>query len=121
MTSCLQLQVQLSLAAGAKDQASNAARRALATSKTVRSTDRVTDAYLVAGAYRLVGDAEQGLGHPDAAHSAWLAALSSLPRGVVEQPDEMGERATILERLGRKSEVEAVQSQLRKMGYRQTN
>jgi hypothetical protein len=121
LTRCWGLQAQFLLASGAKDLALNAARQALGASKTVHSTDRIADGYLVAGAYRLVGDAEGGLGHRDAARSAWSAAFALLPSGVAEMPDEMSERVTILERLGKNSDSGAVQSRLRRMGYRQTS
>ena len=118
MSRCWAMKAQLSLAAASTEQGLNAARHALDVGKTVRSTDSIGDAYLVAGAYRLVGDIESRLGHADAARSDWSAALASLPSGVAEKPSETGERAAILERLGRKSEAETMQSRLQRMGYR---
>jgi tetratricopeptide (TPR) repeat protein len=114
---CLALQARLALAGGARDEALKFAERALLAAKQIPAGDRVTHAYLLAQYQLLIGDCHRALGDAGSARSAWLAALALLPRGVAEEPDEMSERATIMERLGKSGEVQAMRSRLAKMGY----
>ena len=114
---CRALQAQLALAAGDKQQALSLAQQSVAASRTVHSGSPADDSYIVAGAYRLVGDVQRQLGNADAARSAWQAAFSSLPAGRLEQPGEMVERASILRRLGRAGEAQQLVRRLTQMGY----
>jgi hypothetical protein len=79
----------------------------------------VTHAYLLAQYRLLIGDCERALGDGASAQSDWSAALAVLPRGVPEEPDEMSERATIMDRLGKTGEAKAIRLRLAKMGYTQ--
>jgi hypothetical protein len=80
----------------------------------------MTDGYRVALGYRLVGDAEQKLGSAPAARAAWTSGLAAFPSGVPELPNEMSERASLLQRLGRIAEAQAINAKLARMGYHDT-
>jgi len=58
------------------------------------------------------------MGDTGAAKAGWANALSSLPQGTPELPDEMDEHATILERLGRAADARRLAARLTAMGYR---
>jgi len=118
LTNCLLLQTRLALASGDRDQARVLAQGAVNAARIVHSVDRFADASRLAKAYRLSGDVERDFGNAGAAHSAWASALAALPAGVMEQPDEIAERATILQRLGRTGEAQPLTARLNSMGYR---
>jgi hypothetical protein len=65
----------------------------------------------------LVGDIRRQLGDASGARSAWTSALTSLPAGVAEQPDEMAERAALLQRLGRAFDAQPLTARLNSIGY----
>jgi tetratricopeptide (TPR) repeat protein len=117
MLGCLTLQAQLSLAAGGKNQAFDLARQAVAAARSIRTADKVQDAFRVASAYRLLGDIERERGHLDTARTAWTSGLASIPVGTFEQPDEMADHAAILQRLGRAAEARPLRTKLSSMGY----
>jgi hypothetical protein len=54
----------------------------------------------------------------DGARNAWASGLATLPNGVAQVPDEMGERAALLERLGRTAEARPLAAKLNSIGYR---
>jgi tetratricopeptide (TPR) repeat protein len=116
---CLALQARLALAGGSRDEALKFARGALLAAEQIPAGDRVTHAYLIAQYHLLIGDCERALGDGAAAQSGWSAALAVLPKGVAEEPDELSERATIMERLGKTGQAQAIRSRLAKMGYTQ--
>jgi tetratricopeptide (TPR) repeat protein len=118
MRACLSMRTRLALQTGATEQALTLARQALASAQSERREDPVLTRYLVAAAYRLLGDVCQKSGDRDAARSAWTSALTSLPSGIAEQPAEMDEHARILERLGRTVESQRLVSKLNAVGYR---
>ena len=115
---CLALRSQLAVIQGAKDQAFTLAQQAVAAAATVHSTDRVQDSFLLARAYRELGDIERARGHVDAARAAWTSGLASIPPATFEQPDEIAEHAAILQRLGRVAEAQPLASKLATTGYR---
>ena len=78
----------------------------------------MTDGNRAATAYRLLGDAQQKLGDGAAARIAWNSGLAAFPPGIAEQPNEMAERATLLRRLGRFAEAQALTAKLNGMGFR---
>jgi tetratricopeptide (TPR) repeat protein len=117
-TACLTLRARLALQAGARSQALVFAARLLAAASTERSGDAVKDRFAIAAAYRLLGDARKFSGDADGARAAWVKALSTLPPGVAERPQDLDEHATILERLGRTAEAQQLAERLRAMGYR---
>jgi hypothetical protein len=119
LTRCWMLQAALALAAGTKGQALSFAQRAVAVAKTVDSGNATADAFLLANADRMVGDAQRAMGDGNAARSAWADGLALVPRGVAEQPDELAIHAAILERLERIEEAQQLQARLGSMGYRQ--
>ena len=115
---CLALQSQIALAGGDRDQALKLAQANLAVARTVHRVDPVSDSYLVAAAYRLLGDARRAAGNAQAAKDAWTAALAQLPASAVEEPDQLAEHAAILDRLGRPAEAQPLRMRLQKIGYR---
>jgi tetratricopeptide (TPR) repeat protein len=117
LSRCRMFQARLALANGNKDQALQIAQQSVAASKSVHTGSPAEDTYLVALAYRLVGDVQRQLGNTEGARSAWQAALSALPQGGMEQPNEMAERSSILERLGRAEEAQQLARRLSQMGY----
>lgn len=116
---CWQLRSRAGLASGHSAQALKSAQRAIEVGRTVRSTDRVDDAYAQARSYRLLGDAWARLHDSIKAAQAWQAALAMLPGGVAEKPPEMAERALLLDRMGRSAELEPLKRRLATIGFRQ--
>jgi tetratricopeptide (TPR) repeat protein len=115
---CASVQAELSLANGAKDQALEFAQRAVQAARSVRTKDKVEDAFRLARGERLLGDIERERGHIDAARSAWMSGLAAIPVGVPAQPDEMAEHAALLQRLGRLEEARPLAAKLNSLGYR---
>jgi ABC-type sugar transport system substrate-binding protein len=109
---------RLALAGGATAEAVGAAEQALASARSERNEDPVTDRYRVAAAYLLLGDVWQRAENTGAAAAAWRAGLSQLPGGVVERPADMGTRAELLSRLGRGAEARPLAARLAAIGYR---
>ena len=112
------MRARLALQSGALSQASAFAEQSLASASNERSGDAVKDRYAIAAAYRLLGDTRKSSGDPDGARDAWAKALSTLPPGVAERPQDLDEHATILERLGRTAEAQQLTARLSAMGYR---
>jgi len=120
LSSCLVVQGHLALESGAKAEAVNFARQSIAAAQSgpAPGGDAVTRAFVLAQAYTLLGDGERALGNQDAAQAAWQHALSTIPDGITERPDEMADRAKILTRLGRTGEAAPLRAKLQRMGYR---
>ena len=118
LSDCWAARARMALATGATQLALQQAQAAVDTSRAVHSGDPMTDGYRTAIAYRLIGDAEQRLGDGQAARAAWGSGLASFPSGIPEQPNEMAERASLLRRLGRIAEAQAITTKLNSMGYR---
>ena len=116
---CFNMRAQLALAGGNTDQALALAKQAAEVARNVQTVDKVADASRIARAQRFVGDIERSKGNGTAAHTAWAGALAALPSGVPEQPDEVAERAAILQRLGRGAEAQPLTAKLNSIGYRQ--
>lgn len=117
-TTCLDRRSRLALASGATPQALALAERALASARSERSADPVTDRYRVAAQGRLLGDVRRRAGDDDGARAAWSAGHAQLPKNVTERPWEMNERAQLLRRLGRTDEARPLADRLGAMGYR---
>jgi tetratricopeptide (TPR) repeat protein len=117
-TSCLTIRSRLALESGANAEALSLAQRALASARTERSADPITDRYRIASAYLLLGDVRKRVGEHEAAGLAWTAALAQLPRNVAERPLEMSEHAQLLRRLGRTEEARPLSARLAAIGYR---
>jgi tetratricopeptide (TPR) repeat protein len=117
-TNCAMVRSRIALAAGATQQASDFASRALASSKGEHSQDPVTDRYRVAQMYRLLGDARKSAGDSTGAEEAWKAGLAELPTGATERPWEMNEHALLLIRLGDRGDAAALSGRLDAIGYR---
>jgi tetratricopeptide (TPR) repeat protein len=115
---CFIMRGYIGLAKGAKADAANAAQQALRIGTSIKSNDPGIDAFAIARAYRLVGDARNGLGDKAAAGAAWKAALIALSNVQAERPIETQEHAIILKRLGRIAEAQQLNQQLSRMGYR---
>jgi tetratricopeptide (TPR) repeat protein len=108
----------IAYAQGANADAANAAEQALQIGRSIKSNDSGSDAFGIAHAYRLLGDARNGLGDKTAAGAAWNAAFNALPRVQAERPIETQEHAIILQRLGRVTEARQLNQRLSAMGYR---
>jgi tetratricopeptide (TPR) repeat protein len=117
LAECWSMQSRISLAAGAREAARKQAQMAVDVSKTIRTNDTIADRRRLAGAFRLLGDIERQSGDAAAAQAAWGNALGALPNGMTERPDEMAERAAILERLSRSAEAQPLKARLSSMGY----
>jgi len=78
----------------------------------------VESAFLLARAYRIVGDMERDRGNIPEARSAWAEGLAAIPPGVAEQPDEMEDHALLLQHAGRDGEAQRLTARLRSIGYR---
>jgi tetratricopeptide (TPR) repeat protein len=115
---CWSTRARISVALGAVEQALAEAQAAVDASKAVRAPDPVANGHLIARNYRLLGDIQRQAGAAEAAREAWNNALAALPRGAAEQPDELAERAVILQRLGRQSEAQPLTARLASIGYR---
>jgi tetratricopeptide (TPR) repeat protein len=108
----------IAYAKGANADAANAAEQALRIGSKIKSNDPGLDAFGMARAYRLLGDARNGIGNKPAADAAWNAALNAIPRVQSERPIETQEHAIILQRLGRTAEAQQLDQRLSGMGYR---
>ena len=117
-TSCLSMQARLALETGDLIQSRALAERALASAKSERSGDRVSDSYAVASSARLLGDLRQRAGDSAGANDAWSNGLGQLPANAAEKPWEMNERAELLRRLGRRDDARPLFERLRTMGFR---
>lgn len=117
-TDCLTMRSRLALAGGDTAQAASAADRALASARSERNEDPVTDRYRVAAAFLLLGDVRRRAGDSAAAASAWNAGLAQLPQGVAERPADMSTRSDLLRRVGRNAEAETLAARLASIGYR---
>jgi tetratricopeptide (TPR) repeat protein len=115
---CWIMRGYIARAKGANADAANAAEQALRIARSFKSKDPGTDAYAMARAYRLLGDARNGLGDKAAATAAWNAAFQALPRVPAEKPNETQEHAIILQRLGRAGEALQLNQRLAAIGYR---
>ena len=121
MRACLVMRTRLALQSGATSEALMLGQRALASARSEHREDPVWTQYLIADAYRLLGDVYLRNGDTAAARGAWSSAVASLPQGMVEQPAEMDERARIFERAGRASEAQQLSARLTAIGYHRSN
>lgn len=118
MRECWIMRGYIAYAKGADADAAAAAQRAIAIGRTIRSTDVGADAFGLARAYRLLGDARKGLGDSGGAAASWNAAFQSLPHVAAERLIETQEHAIILDRLGRIGEAQQLKQRLAATGYR---
>jgi len=115
---CAVLRAGIAMAAGNRDQALAEAQQSVSAARRAQTADKIEDAYRLARAYRLVGDAERDRGDLAAARAAWAQGLAAVPADVAERPDEMQDHATLLQRIGRNDEAAQLTAKLRAMGYR---
>ena len=116
-TSCAMMRARLALAGGATDQALSFAQQALASARAQHSEDPITDHYLVANVYSLLGDIRQRAGDSAAATAEWTNGLNGIPQNVAERPFEMNSRLGLLRRLGRTQEAAPIAAHLSSIGY----
>jgi len=121
LRACLVMRTRLALRSGATSEALMLGKQALASARSERREDPVWSQYLVADAYRLLGDVYQRSGDTAAARDAWSSAVASLPQGIVEQPTEMDAHARILERVGRAAEAQQLSARLSAIGYHRSD
>jgi tetratricopeptide (TPR) repeat protein len=115
---CWLMRARISLARASYADAVTASEKAIAVARSVKSTDPGADAFGVASAYRVLGDARNASGDGAGAAGAWRAAFQALPHVSAERPPEMREHAIILERLGRSGEAQEINQKLAISGYR---
>jgi tetratricopeptide (TPR) repeat protein len=118
LASCWSLQARVAMANGNKPRALSAAQAALNARSAAQSGNSVAESYVRAGTMRLYGDVQELLGNGEAARAAWQKALAQLPAGLAEQPEELAQRAAILQRLGRSAEAQPLSARLNAIGYR---
>ena len=116
-TTCSMMRARLALAGGATDRALIFAQQALASAKTQHSEDAISDRYLVANVYSLLGDIRGRAGDSAAAATEWSGGLSALPQNVAERPFEMNSRLGLLRRLGRAQDAAPLAAHLSSIGY----
>jgi tetratricopeptide (TPR) repeat protein len=117
---CLMLSAQVAAGSGDKEKALSLAASAVQRARAVKTLDRGSDAFGIAGALRLLGDMRKASGDVAGAQAAWTEAQAALPSGTPERPADTDEHAKILERLGRASEAASLRSRLIQIGYRVT-
>jgi len=121
LTNCRMVRSRLALANGSTAEALGWAERALLSARNERSGDPIKDRYRIASAYRLIGEIHRRTGDNQLARQAWTAGLAQLPANVNERLREKGERAELLERLGRDEEARALTDKLKSVGYKVRN
>ena len=117
--SCLTMRARIALAAGFVHPALQAAQAASNVDNSIHSGNPINDAYVAAGAYRLLGDVKRQAGDAAGALADWNSGISRLPTNVAEKPWEMAERAALLQRVGRTAEAQPLLARLNSIGYRQ--
>jgi tetratricopeptide (TPR) repeat protein len=115
---CLSMRAQVADAGGSSDEAASLANRALSLAKTQSTGDATDDRYVLAFAYRLLGNIEKHKADARAARQAWQTALATMPKGVSEGPRQLTMRAELLEALGRPDDAKPIRERLTGMGYR---
>jgi tetratricopeptide (TPR) repeat protein len=115
---CWMLRARIALTNGQQAKAMEAAQRAVSVAKSVKTTDSIHDRYVLADAYRLLGDVQRRRSDLASAHASWATALATIPHGATERPEEMAVRARILQRLGRTAEAKPLKDRLASIGYR---
>jgi tetratricopeptide (TPR) repeat protein len=115
---CWLRRAQLANVEGSKGEALRDSERAVEIAKTVKSTDQITDRYLLARSYRLLGDMRRSAGDGAGATAAWQAAVAALPSVSGERPAEILDRAEILRRVGRDADARPLEAKLAAMGYK---
>ena len=115
---CLVMKARAAISAGNSAEGASVARQAVVVARSIHSTNAVADAFGLARALRVLGDAYRAGGDMAAARQAWAEADRVRPAGVPEAPLEMREHARIAERLGHANELAALNSRLAAMGYR---
>jgi tetratricopeptide (TPR) repeat protein len=118
-THCLAVRSQLAIRDGATAEATMLAEQALASARTERSEDSIKNRYSIAAAHRLLGDAQRAAGDSNGSRTSWLRGFTQLPVNATERPFEMGQRAELLQRLGRKAEARGLTDRLSAMGFKQ--
>src|SRR5207237_8910533 len=86
--SCLELRARIFLKNGNADAALPAAQQSIRILQNVHSGDKIKDAYLLADAWRLLGDVQRQRGNAAAAAAAWQTSAQQLPRSTAGQPHE---------------------------------
>lgn len=115
---CLQDQIRLSLATGAKAQAMLTAGQLLAEVKNGPTGDPVEDGFAYAEAQLLTGDVAAAMGDKGAAAAAWRQALAHWPLSVEQRPIDLENRRALLERLGQPAQASVLAGKLQAMGWR---
>jgi tetratricopeptide (TPR) repeat protein len=113
---CFTVKARLALESGSAEEAASLARQAIRIADS-GTGDPLSDPYIAAVAYCLVGDAAKSEGDSAAAIGAWNAGLARLSTGGAERPQETYERMQLLDRLGRKEEARTLADRLAAIHY----
>jgi tetratricopeptide (TPR) repeat protein len=115
-TDCFTVQARLALNSGSSGEAAALASQGVRIARS-GTGDPMSDPYLLAAAYRLLGDATKRAGDDAGAARAWEAGLAALPANTAERPQEMYEREQLLRRLGRDDQARPITERLAQIGY----
>jgi tetratricopeptide (TPR) repeat protein len=118
---CWIMRARLAISAGDPQAARRWASQAIASAKSLKSTDAISDRYTLAEAYRISGDASRLAQDPAGARQAWQAGLDLISRTAPEKPTEMAEHVRLFQRLGQAGQASRGAAALRQMGYRETD
>jgi len=115
---CWLFGAQVAAAEGKYDAASTAANKAIEIAKTAKSPDQSLDRFILAKAYRVLGDIKRASGDASGAAAAWAAGLATIPKVASERPSEAYEHAELLERTGQAAQARPKRQWLASIGYR---
>ena len=113
---CWIARARVALAAKQAQQAAFYAQQAVGVAKTVKTSDRVQDQFMIGSAYLILGDALRARGNAAGAKAAWASGFAALPPNAAERPSETKEHADLLDRIGLDST--ALTKRLNAIGYR---
>ena len=117
-TNCLAMRSRLAAASGDREGAAGLARQALTAARSEHGDDSIAERYRISAAGRWLGDLQMRSGNTETARATWEVSLGQLPRSANETPMEMGERAELLRRLGRRDEVRPIADHLAAIGFK---
>ena len=115
---CFTTRARVALASGNPRAALNFAQTGVELFQLTHRGDTIGNAYRIAGAERLLGDIKQRVGDTSGARAEWERGLAGLQSNVAEDPEEMADRAALLQRVGRGAEAQPLVQRLNSIGYR---
>jgi tetratricopeptide (TPR) repeat protein len=115
---CWMNRAQLATVQGNMTSATAAANRAIEVAKSIKNTDPTLDRFILAKAYRVLGDIRRQSGDLEGAKATWQVGLALIPQGIAERPSEAQIHVELLERLGRGAEARPLRQQLEGARYK---